>query len=107
MENNLFRIQRQRQVVRSIASSGANDGADIVAREHIFQFPRAALDRPGEVQIAVEDRLEIKRLISGATQTVAARLQHFWINVRGRRNNSHLVAGTERAWLGSRILGSG
>ena len=107
MRNDLCRIKRQRQIVRSVASARANDGADIVAREHVFQFACPALDRTGKVQIAIEDRLEIKRLITGAAKTVAARLQHFAVHVRRGRNNSHLVARTERARLDSRIVGNG
>src|SRR6267378_1771464 len=104
---NRHRITRRQQVGRSISSACANNRADIVAREHIFQFPRSAFRRTRKVQIAFQDRLEIKRLIAGTTKTVAARLQHFALHVRRGRNDSHLVAGTESARLDSRIWGSG
>ena len=103
----MHRIERQRQVVRPVSSARANDGADIVAHEHVFQFPRPALHRTGKVQIAIENRLEIKRLVAGAAKAVAARLQHFAFHVRRGRDDSHLVARTERARLDSRILGRG
>src|SRR6266852_311361 len=102
-----LRTTRRQQVVRSISSSRTNDGSDIVAREHIFQFPRSAFRRTRKVQIALQDRLEIKRLVSSATKTFAARFQHFTLYVRRRRNNSHLVARTERVRLDSRLVGSG
>src|SRR5208337_3023274 len=60
----------------------------------------------GKVQIAIQDRLEIKRLITGAAKTVAARLQHFAVDVRRGGNNSHLVAWTKCPRLDSRIVRS-
>src|SRR6266849_1877115 len=102
-----LRVKGRQQVVRPISSSRANNRADIVAREHLFEFPRPAIGRTGEIQIAFEDRLEIKRVIAGAAKTVAAGLQHFWIHVRRGRDNSHLVARTKGARLDSRIVGGG
>src|SRR5258708_38294120 len=75
MPRNRFQIKRLRsaprqQVVRSISSARTNDGADIVAHEHVFEFPRPTLRRTRKVQIAFQDRLKIKRLIAYATKTV-------------------------------------
>src|ERR1700694_1451292 len=104
---NRLRIARGQQVVRSISSSCANNRSDIVAYEHVFEFARTALGRTGKVQVLIQDRVKIKRLIAGTAKTVAARLQHFALQVRGRRNDSHLVARTERARLDSRMSVSG
>src|SRR5260221_7089719 len=111
MPGNRFQIKRLRsarrqQVVRSISSARTNDGPDIVAREHVFEFPRPTLRRTRKVQIAFLDPLKIKRLISYTTKTVAARFQHFALHVRRWRNNALLISLTEFARLDARILRS-
>src|SRR6266849_5746854 len=102
-----LRVKGRQQVVRPISSSRANNRADIVAREHLFEFPRPAIGRTGKVQVAFEERLEIKWVIADAAKTVAARLQHFATHIRRGRNNSHLVARTKGARFDSQRLGSG
>src|SRR5208282_365676 len=93
MRNDPGRIKRRRQVIRTISSTRTNNRADIVAHEHVFQFPRPALRRTGKVKIAFQDRLEVKRLIAGTTKAVAARLQHFALHVRCGRDDSTLSPG--------------
>ena len=53
----LRKIEFFQQIVRPVTSTGTDDGADILAREHFFQFASAAGGRSGEVEIAIEDRV--------------------------------------------------
>ncbi len=97
----LGQIDRLQKIVRAVASARADDRTDIVAHKHLFEFPHAAFGRACEIQIAIEDRVEIKGLIAQAAKAVAACLQEFALDVGRGRNDADLVAAPEGRRLDS------
>src|SRR5450755_2197166 len=107
MFDDLYWIENRRQVVRTIASAGADNCSNVFADKHVFEFARPPLDRTGKVEITIENRLEVERFVAGATQTLTTRLQHLAFHIGRRRNDSHLVAGMQSPRLDWQIVGSG
>jgi hypothetical protein len=95
MRLDLLEIELIQQIVRPIASAGADDGAHVIALEHCFQFSDAALDGTGEVDIAIEDRVQVEGPISRTAQGFAAGLEVRLLDVAGGRDDADRVPGTE------------
>src|SRR5581483_346332 len=51
------------QVIRSIASAGANDGPDLGAAEHVFQFSRSPLRQSCKIEVLFENGVEVERFV--------------------------------------------
>src|SRR5882757_5312467 len=82
MSGDLPQIERVQQIIRSVAAAGANNCAYIFAYEHLLQFPSPAFHGARKIQIALDNRVEIERLVSQSAQRLAASLQQFLFDVR-------------------------
>src|SRR5262249_30582084 len=90
--SDLLEVKRVEKIVRSISAAGAEDGANVVARKHFFEFPRAPLDGTGKVEVFVENGLEVEGLVAHAPQLIAANGQRIAVNVAGRGDNANGVS---------------
>src|SRR5512142_3236156 len=88
-------VDVRQQVVAAVAATGANNGMNVVAHEHGLQFTRASLDRAGEVELAVEDRLVVNGIVAEMPQTIAAALEKFALDGAGGRDDAHAIPGTK------------
>src|SRR3954467_6583431 len=95
MSLDLFQVQPIEQVVRSVASAGAEDRTHIIAFEHVLHFPDTALDGTGKIEIAIEDRIEVERAIPSAAQRVAPCIQIGLLDITGRRHDANRVSETK------------
>ncbi len=95
MPRDLGWIEFAQEVIRPVPAARAYDGAHIVAAEHLFQFTRAPLGRPGKIQILFEDGVQVERLVAKLTERVAPLLQEFALDVAGRGDDSDRVARLE------------
>src|SRR5208337_1281330 len=94
------------KIVRSIAAARANDGANVFAEKHFLQFAGATFHRPGKVQIAFQDGVEIERLVTQIPQSLTAGLKHLPVHIAGGRHNADGVAPAQAAWFAARDLRS-
>src|SRR5579863_1047820 len=95
MTPNGFEINSVQQVIRAVAAAGAEDGANVIALEHFFQFADAAIDRSCEIEIAVENRIEIERLVSRTPEGFASGREIGLLDIAGRRDDCNGIAGPE------------
>src|SRR5712671_2210383 len=77
MSGDLAQIERVQQIIRPVTAAGANNCAHVLAHEHLFQFTSAALHGARKIQIALDNRVEIERLVSQSAQRLAATLKQF------------------------------
>src|ERR1700739_387230 len=88
----LLQIEFLQQIIRTVSTTSAQNRSYLLAHEHFFELIPAPLDRSCEIQVLFENRIEIKRLIPGASQCLATGLQFWTLDVASRRNHSHHVA---------------
>jgi hypothetical protein len=55
MAFDLFEIKFSQEIIGAVATARADDRANVVTHEHLFQLARSAIDRTGEVKILVEN----------------------------------------------------
>src|SRR5581483_5278289 len=55
MTDNFLRVERAQQVIGSVSPSGADDGPNVIAFEHLLEFGDPALHRSREIQILAEN----------------------------------------------------
>src|SRR5579884_4565553 len=79
-------INALKQVIAPITTPGAENGPHLVALEHVMQFPQPPLLRPRKIQIASQNRIEVKRLQPELFERIAPTPQKFWLDIAGRRN---------------------
>ncbi len=72
---NQVQIEMRQQVVAAVPSARAENSLHLGPREHLVQLVHPPLDRSSEVQVALEDRRQVKRLISQAQQVRATGLE--------------------------------
>src|SRR5579862_3969854 len=99
----LGEVQFLQQVVCSVAATGANDGANVIALKHLLQFAGAASHRAGEVEVAVEDGVVVERLVAEAAQTLAAGQQQVALDGAAGRDDANRIAGAQRRRLDARV----
>src|SRR5438045_1652191 len=75
MRLDYFQVELIEQVVCSIAPSCADDGSNVIAREHFFQFACPAIDGAGEIKVLFQNRLEVEGIVSGEAQGFASGVQ--------------------------------
>src|SRR3954454_16854239 len=95
MSLDLLQVQPIEQVVRSVASAGAEDGTHVIAFEHVLHFADTALDGTGVIEIAIEDRVEVERAIPSAAQRVAPCVQIGLPDITGGRDDADRVSETK------------
>ena len=75
---------------------------NVIAQKHFFQLARPAFDRAGEIKILIEDGIEVERLVAKFAQSCNAGLEHFRLEVAGRRDDADGVPVVERRRLDAR-----
>src|SRR5579872_399171 len=88
-------IDSVQQIIGAVAAARAEDGTHIIAFNHFFKLADTAVDGSGEVEIAIENRIEIERLVSSTAQGFASGVQIGLFDVAGRRDDCNGVAGLE------------
>lgn len=99
MSFDLGELEMLEQIICAITTSGTQDGANVVTLEHLLEFAGAASGRSGEVEIALENGVEIKRSVSGAGEGGAAGFEIRLLDITGRRDNPDGIAGAKRRGL--------
>src|SRR6266536_2708423 len=90
-----FQIKFFEKVICAIAASSTDDRPNVVPLEHLFQLARSAIDGPRKIQILFQNRVEVERNISRATQGLAARVQVSPLNVASGRDDAYGITGAK------------
>src|SRR6516162_6778076 len=98
-------VEFSEQVVRSIAATCAEDGADVVAREHVFERADAALQRSRKIEIAIKNRVVIDGPVAQVAEGAASLRKQVAIDVARGSDNTDGVARTQCRRLDARLLG--
>src|SRR5579864_9275499 len=91
----LFQVKFAQQIVRAIAPARAHDRSHFVAHKHFFQLARSSLDRSGKIEILLQNRIEIKWLVSRSPQGFATGIQFSPLDVASGRNDAYGIAGSK------------
>src|SRR5579863_2216115 len=99
MSFDLGEVEMWQQVIRPITTASRQDGAKVVALEHLFEFAGATRSRSGEVEIALKNGVQIERPVPGTSESGATGFEIRPLNVAGGRDNSDPIAGAKRGRL--------
>src|SRR5579864_4273853 len=91
----LFQVKFAQQIVRAIAPARAHDRSHVVTHKHFFQLANSSLNRSGKIKILLQNRIEIKRLVSRSPQGFATGIQFRPLDVAGRRDDAYGIAGSK------------
>ena len=88
-------IEARQKIVAAVPSARANNSAHFPSPEHLVEFIQSSLHRSCKIQVAIQDRRQIKRLIAHAEQSRASRFQGIRLNRASRRDDPDGVAGPQ------------
>src|SRR5688500_8544651 len=96
MRRNALHVEGWKQMVRAVAAAHADNGANVVANEHLFQLCHPALHRTGEVQVVLKDGRIEDGAVAESAQSLASGLELCAIKSTGRSDDSDSIPWPQR-----------
>src|SRR5579863_2904900 len=63
----VFEIESFKKIIGAVSAAGADNGTDVISREHFVEFARPPISRSGKIKILLKDGIKIKRFVSHST----------------------------------------
>src|SRR5215469_560050 len=91
----LLKIQSVQQMVCPVSPSRAHNRANILVEEHFFEFPRTPLRRSRKIKIAIQNRVQVDRLVASPSQRGASRFEFLALEITRGRDDSDRISRVE------------